>query len=284
MSFKRTISRYGATCFILVFAITATCAAVSPLDVKVSAEKGSIALLEALPITVTFQNVSDTPFDLWQIMFAEEHFGSVLIKGPRRSITELKRPSYEGVSPAPFRVTLLPGKTFTKSILVSGEIHLNEGSIFDAPGQYKLWVHYDDGSVAATSEPISFSVVRPPSSERRALELVRELQCPVCLYEPAVIDVCPERRDEALPALEEIVSIEESIIYANYARVALAGRHLMMAQLAGSWPDRYDLETELAAAESLLGAIKNENFTLASKVDELRKQFKAFKAAESAKE
>lgn len=247
------------------------CNAADTLRVTVTAEHREIAILEAFPVTVRFENVSHAPVELRRTMFTGDEVGAVVVK--RRGDPEivLPSPAYVGLVDFPTKYMLEPGESYSTTFTISCFFHSRrKGSIFDKAGRYQLWVVYDDGVVTAKSRPISFTVVRPPATEESALKLVKALEFPVGLYEPDLIPY--EHMAEVHAALEEIASSKDSIIYANYARASLAWRHIMGALTAYSEPERYDLEEEITEAERLLAAIKNNQFTLSKKVEELRKQ------------
>ena len=263
-------------CLASVLSSTA-CNAAETLRVTVTAEHREIAILEAFPVTVKFENVSHSPVKLRGSMFTGSEFGSVVVK--RRGDPEivLHRPAYVGVIGDINKYKIDPGESYSTTFTISCIFHKRRnGSIFDKAGRYQLWVEYDDGEITAKSKPISFNVVRPPATEEKALKLVKALEFPLGLYEPDLIPY--EHTAEVHAALEKIASDKDSVIYANYARASLAWRHIMGAQMSYSMPKRYDLQEEIAEAERLLAAIKNNKFTLSKKVKELRKQFEKLKA------
>ncbi|MCH8824841.1 MAG: hypothetical protein IH984_15195 [Planctomycetes bacterium] len=263
-------------CLALVL-LSPACNAAETLRVTVTAEHREIALLEALPVTVKFENVSQSPVQLRGNIFSEDQYGLLVVKRKGDPEIVLHSPAYNGVSPYPVIHTIDPGKSYSTSFTISCIFHTRRNtSIFDKAGRYQLWVEYYDGEITAKSKPISFNVVRPPATEEKALKLVKALEFPVGLYEPDLIPY--EHTAKVHAALEEIASDKDSVIYANYARASLAWRHIMGALRSYTYPKRYDLQEEIAEAERLLAAIKNNKFTLSKKVKELRKQFKKLKA------
>ena len=253
------------------------CASEPSVRIELVPQATEIALLEALAVSVTIENIGNVPAQLYVNMFSEEKVGSVTVKRLGNPAIELTRPAYVGLHAGSRYETLGPGETYRTSFLLCCNWENHEGSVFNKRGQFEIVVRYVDEVIAVQSDPVRVTVVRPPTTEMKALKLVEALRSPEALYEPDLIS--PDHEAEVLAELREIANVEESVVYANYARAALAWRHVRAAQIASKWPDLYDQTQELEAAESLLKAIRNEEFVLSGKVQSLRQQLEAMKGS-----
>jgi hypothetical protein len=273
--------KHGLFQLLVALSFSMQCQAKQSLELDVTTARTDIAVNEAVPVTVVFTNGGEKPFNLYPYMFTEGRCGSVEVTAPDRSVMTVVRPQFEAVisnyGSRPSKM-LAPGESHTVAFVLCVDWNSTERQIFENTGQYKVRVRYADGLTDAdvTSDPVEIRVVRPPTSERDALQLVSELPHIGALYDYGANWDKPEVVDK----LRAIAAVEESQIYANYARLTLATWHLNRAQRAAS-EATFNRKEEMAAAGSYLERIRNEKFTLLANVQSLRQQLETMKAGES---
>jgi hypothetical protein len=248
----------------------------NPLDITVTTEHASICVLEGVPVTVTLKNRGDTAIRIDQSVFEKAKLGSFRVVPPNGEAFEATRLRHRGFAERTAWKTLEAGAEWSVSFLLSCEFHEDQGSIFRDVGLYNLVAQYDDGELASVSAPINVQVVDPPEEEAAALALVKTLRHPDALYEP---DVITFHRETSLRELEALASMQNSKVYARYARLGLAWRNVRIATGAGSDSEVAIRQKAIQEAQTWLDRIDMDGFTLASKARELQQQLEELKAA-----
>lgn len=133
--------------------------------------------------------------------------------------------------------------------------------VFSVAGRYSLTVTYETDEWHVESNEIRVEVVAPPAGDAEALELLRSMRTPEVIYEPGLTFI--SRWKKALPELERLAALDGSRVYAHYARLSLARRHIILAE--GEKDDAHRAAS-LTAAGNLLDEIATDGFTLAREV------------------
>jgi hypothetical protein len=248
--------------------------AVGALRLELSTDTERIAVYEALPVVVTLINDGTAAIGFDPLLFGAEPYGSLRIVRPDGSTMTVRRPQLRleqaerHHAPGVDLVRVGPGDRKELPLLVSCDWD-TMAPIFTDTGVYALSARYQSEHHRAVSNEIRVRVAAPPAAERRALEMVQALETPEMIYEPELTFI--SRWHKRLPQLQELAELDGSRVYANYARLSLARRHVILAE--GS-QDRAERESNLVAASALLDSIDAEEFTLAHLAEAARARVK----------
>lgn len=247
-------------------------AAAPTLRLAISSDVKQIVLLEALPVTVTIENVGSAPAKYDRLLFTGEGAGLLKVVAPdgtgftvRQAQLRLEQTETHAEHDATL-VTLAPGQRDELRLVISADFdHMRP--VFAAKGLYTLSVSYEVDNQKVHSNQIRVTVAAPPASEAHAFALLSAIDTPEIIYEPGLTFI--SRWEKRLPQLEQLAALDGSAVYANYARLSLARRHIMVAERT---EDQTGRRENLRAAQEFLDAIKSNEFTLAADASAAREK------------
>lgn len=249
----------------------AAAAAPAALRLELTAAPRQIAVYEAVPLTITLHNNGDQPLTYNPDLFEEEPIGEIVLQRPGGVEQRLARPKLRlahietHYGPDGHRARLAPGERQNFDILLSCDWD-TMAPLFTEPGTYRITAAAEEGGVRTASNTVQVEVIEPPAADRAALDAVTALEAPAVLYEPGLLVLSKYGR--MIPELEALAGLNNSTIYANYAKLTLA-RYYVTA--AGTRTDPARRAEESATARQWLERLSaGPEFTLAKLAEAAR--------------
>jgi hypothetical protein len=248
------------------------------IRVELESSVKTIAVQECVRLLVTFANEEESAIEIPQEMFSTDGAGGLQVVYPDETTMFVDKPELNLVQERRLgvpHVKLAPAASHQFHINLCCDWGNNK-PIFSSAGKSIIMAVYEDRNWKVTSNSIDVNVTNAPPTEVRVLEFIGGWKRPEVLYAPELTFGMRERENPVLvPALEQAANFNESVIFANYARLTLAKRAIALGEI---WRrEQVRMGEHFSSADMWLSRITREPPAIKAEIDETRRKLEEYK-------